>query len=99
MNCVATPIKISLGRVYNAGIFSFTGTRKNPLNMFRLRKLTPARSRISCGAGGGDGVANGIFPIFIRGWSALKLSLACRKDDFAEDLPEEGMRAKASGTG
>jgi hypothetical protein len=67
--------------------------------MFRLRKLTPARSRISCGACGGYGVVNGIFPIFIRDWSGLEPSLTCRQGDFAEDLSEEGMKAKASGTG
>ena len=60
--------------------------------MFRLRKLTPARSGIGCGAGRDDGVANGIFLIFIRGWSGLELSLTCRQGDFAEDLSEEGMR-------
>ncbi|MGA9266760.1 MAG: hypothetical protein WBV79_09965, partial [Rhodomicrobium sp.] len=68
-----------------------------PLNMFRLRKLTPARSRIGCGAGRDDGVANGIFLIFIRGWNGPKLSLTCRQGDFAEDLSEEGMQTKTSG--
>ncbi|MGA9549050.1 MAG: hypothetical protein WBS14_15405, partial [Rhodomicrobium sp.] len=57
---------------FNAGIFSFTGTSKNPLNMLRRRGLTPKRSRKSPGAGGGDGVPFGIFPIFIKGWSELK---------------------------
>jgi hypothetical protein len=38
---------------FNAGIFSFTGTRKSPLNMLRLRELTLAQSRNRCGAGGG----------------------------------------------
>ena len=58
---------------FNAGIFSFTGTRKNPLNMFRLRELTLARSRNSCGAGGGDSVPFGIFTAIIKGWSGLAL--------------------------
>jgi hypothetical protein len=75
---------------FNAGIFSFTGTRKSPLNMLRLRELTRAQSRNSCGAGGGDGVTFGIFPRFIRGWSGLELSLTCRKGDFVEDLSEQG---------
>jgi hypothetical protein len=64
--------------------------------MFRVRKLTSARSRIGCGAGRGDGVANGIFPIFIKGWSGPELSLTCRQGDFAEDLSEEGNRTKMS---
>ena len=83
---------------FNAGIFSFTGTSKSPLNMLRLCELTLARSRNSCGAGGGDGVPFGIFPRIIGGWSGLELSLTCRQDDFAEDLSEEGMRTQASGT-
>jgi hypothetical protein len=65
--------------------------------MFRLRKLTPARGRIGCGAGRDDGVANGISLIFIRDWSGPKLSLTCRQGDFAEDLSEEGKRTKTSG--
>ena len=87
---------------FNAGIFSFTGTSKSPLNMLRLRKLTFARSRNSCGAGCGDGVPFGSFPrnylAIIKGWSGIELSLTCLKDDFAEDLSEEGMRTQASGT-
>jgi hypothetical protein len=79
-------------------LFSFTGTRKSPLNMFRLRELTLARSRDSCGAGGGEGVPFGIFPRIFKGWSGLTLSLTCRQGDFAEDLAEEGMRMQASGT-
>ena len=60
--------------------------------MFRLRKLTLARSQNSCGAGGGDGVPFGIFLAIIKGWSGLELSLTCRQGDFAEDLSEEGIR-------
>ena len=80
---------------FNAGIFSFTGTSKSPLNMFRLRELTLARGRNSCGAGGGDGVPSGIFPAIIKGWSGLELSLTCRQGDFAEDLSEEGRQTKS----
>jgi hypothetical protein len=71
---------------FNGGIFSFTGTRKSPLNIFRLRELTRAQSRYSDRAGRGDGV---LFVIFFRnskGWSGLEPSLTCRKGDFAEDL-------------
>jgi hypothetical protein len=39
------------------------------------------------------------FLAIIKGWSGLELSLTCLQDDFAEDLSEEGMRTKASGTG
>ena len=53
-----------------------------------------ALSRNAIGAGGADAVASGIFPIFIRGWSGLTLSLTCRQGDFAEDLSNEGMPAK-----
>jgi hypothetical protein len=63
--------------------------------MFPLRELTFARSRNSCGAGGGDGVPFGIFLAIIKGWSGLELSLTCRQGDFADDLSEQGMRAKA----
>jgi hypothetical protein len=58
---------------FNAGIFSFTGTRKNPLNMLRLRELTPAKSRNSSRAG--EGVPCDIFPRNTKGWSRLKLPL------------------------
>jgi hypothetical protein len=51
---------------FNAGIFSFTGTRKSPLNIFRLHKLMLALSRNAIGAGAAEGVASGIFPIFIK---------------------------------
>jgi hypothetical protein len=51
------------------------------------------------GAGNGDGIANGVFPIFIKDWSRLETSLTCHQGDFAEDLSEEGMQTKASGTG
>jgi hypothetical protein len=83
---------------FNGGIFSFTGTRKSPLNMFWLHELTLASGRNSRGAGGGDGVPFVIFPRKYKGWSGLKLSLTCRQGDFAEDLSEEGKRAKASWT-
>ena len=68
--------------------FFFTGTRKNPLNIFWPRKLTPVRGRNLYGAGRNDGVASGIFPIFIKGWSRLGTSLTCRQGDIAEDLSE-----------
>jgi hypothetical protein len=83
---------------FNAGIFSFTGTSKSPLNVFRHRELTLARSPSSWGAGGGDGVPCGIFPAIIKGWSGLELSLTCPRGDFADDLSEEGKRTKSSGT-
>jgi hypothetical protein len=51
-----------------------------------------ARSRIGCGAGRDDGIANGIFSIFIKGWSEPETSLTYRQGDIAEDLPEEGKR-------
>jgi hypothetical protein len=50
-------------------------TRKNPLNIFRVHKLTFARNRNSCGAGGGDRVSFGIFPLIFKAWSGLTLSL------------------------
>jgi hypothetical protein len=43
--------------------------------MLWLRELTLARSRKSCGAGGGDGVLLGIFPYIYKGWSGLDPSL------------------------
>jgi hypothetical protein len=60
----------------------------------RLCELTLARSRNSCGAGGGDGVPFGIFTAIIKGWSGSEFSLTCRQGDFAEDLSVEGMRTK-----
>jgi len=66
--------------------------------MFLDQRVNAARSRNSCGAGGGDGVPFGIFPTIIKGWSGLELSLTCRQGEFAEDLEEEGRRTKASGT-
>ena len=74
---------------FNGGIFSFTGTRKSPLNIFRLRELTRAKSRKSCGAGVGDAVRFDIFPRNTKGRGRLKLPLTCRQDDFGEDLSEE----------
>jgi hypothetical protein len=66
--------------------------------MLRLCKLTLARRRNSCGAGGGDGVPFGIFLRIIRGWSRLELSLTCPQGDIAEDPEEEGIHTHASGT-
>jgi hypothetical protein len=66
--------------------------------MLRLRELTLALSRKRCGTGGGDGVPCGIFPSIIKGWSGLELSLTCLQGEFAEDLSEEGMPTKSSGT-
>jgi hypothetical protein len=43
--------------------------------MLRLRELTLAWSRNSRGAGGGDGVALGIFPYIYKGSGGLALSL------------------------
>jgi hypothetical protein len=83
---------------FNAGISSFTGTRKSPLNMFRLHELTRAKSLNSGRTGGGDGVRFGIFLRIIRGWSGPEISLTCRQGDFAEDLSEEGKRAQPSRT-
>ena len=80
---------------FNAGIFSFTGTRKSPLNMFRVHELTLAQSRDGCGAGGGDGVLFDIFPRNTKGWSGLKHPLTCRQGDFAEDLSGQGRQTKA----
>jgi hypothetical protein len=65
--------------------------------MFLDQRVNAARSRNS-GAGGGDGVPVSIFPTIIKGWSGLELSLTCRQGEFAEDLSEEGMPTKSSGT-
>jgi hypothetical protein len=67
--------------------------------MFRLRKLTPACSRNSRGAVGSGGVTFAVFHRIINGLSRLTLSLTCRQGDFADNLSEEGMQTKASGTG
>jgi hypothetical protein len=76
----------------------FTETRKNPLNMFRLRELTTAQSpeplrrrRLRC-------VLFVVFPHNHCNFQGLALSLTFRQGDFADDLSEEGMRAQASGT-
>jgi len=82
--------------LFSAGIFSCTGTRKSPLNMFRLRELRLAHSSNSCDAGGCDGVPFGIFPAISKGWSGMEPSLTCRQGDFAEDLSDEGMQTQAS---
>jgi hypothetical protein len=66
--------------------------------MFLDYQVNAARSRNSCGAGGGDGVPFGIFPTIIKGWSGLELSLTCRQGEFAEDLSEQEVLAKSSGT-
>ena len=65
--------------------------------MFHLRELTLARSRNSCGTGGGDGVPLGIFPRNDQGLERVGAALTCRQGDFAEDLSEEGMRRKRQG--
>ena len=74
-----------------------------PLNMFRLRELTLARSPEQLRRSRRRCVPFGIFPrnylAIIKGWSGLGLSLTCRQDDFAEDLSEEGKRTQTSGTG
>jgi hypothetical protein len=63
--------------------------------MLRLRELTLARSRNSCG----DGVPFRYFSPqlyrIIKDWSGLEPSLTCRQGDFAEDLSEEGKRTKS----
>jgi hypothetical protein len=66
--------------------------------MFRLQELMLSRSRNSCSAGAVMASRSVFFLIFIKGRSALKLSLTCRQGDFAEDLLEEGIEVKASGT-
>jgi hypothetical protein len=66
--------------------------------MFRLQKLTPALSRNSRGAVGGDGVPFGLFPHMYQGLERAPLSLTCRQGDFVDNLSEEGMQTKASGT-
>ena len=66
--------------------------------MFWLRKLTLGRSLNSCGAGGGDGVANGLFPHIYQGLEQAEAALTCRQGDFAEDPSEEGNRTKTAGT-
>jgi hypothetical protein len=54
-----------------------------------------ALGRNALGAACADGVASGIFLIFIRGLSGLTLSLTSRQGDFGEDLSQEGKRTKA----
>jgi hypothetical protein len=66
--------------------------------MFLDYPVNAARSRNSRGAGGGDGVPFGIFPTIIKGWSGLELSLTCRQGEFAEDLSEQEVPTKSSGT-
>jgi hypothetical protein len=66
--------------------------------MFRLRKLTPARSRKSWGADAATALRTVFFLIFIKGWSEPEATLTCRQGDFAEDPSEEGKRIKGSGT-
>ena len=83
------PIKFNLMRE----LFSFTGTRKSPLNIFLDHRINHAHTGgNSSGAGGRDGVPFGIFPYSVKGWHELELSLTCRQGDFAEDLSEEGMQ-------
>ena len=56
---------------FNAGIFSFTGTRKSPLNMSRTRELTRPAGRKGRGARSGDAVHLEIFLIKIKDMLAL----------------------------
>jgi hypothetical protein len=67
--------------------------------MFRLQKLTLARSLNGCDEDGAMASRSVFLLIFIKGLSGPELSLTCRQGDFVEDLAEEGMRTKASGTG
>ena len=76
-----------------AEFFHLLGTRSNPLNIFRVRDLTLALSRNSCG----DGVANGIFPHIYQGLERAEAALTFRQGDFAEDPSEEGKQAQTAG--
>jgi hypothetical protein len=57
-------------------------------------------ARNSCGAGG-NGVPAWYFSrnylVIIKGWNGLTLSLTYRKDEFAEDLSEEGKQTLVAG--
>ena len=64
---------------FNAGIFSFTGTRKSPLNIFRTCELTTRAAGKAVAQGAATGVPLGIFPYSIKGWSAL----TCRQEAFS----------------
>jgi hypothetical protein len=70
--------------------------------MFLDYPVNAARSRNRCGTGGGDGVPFGIFHrnylAIIKGWSGLELSLTCLQGEFAEDLSEQEVQTKSSGT-
>jgi hypothetical protein len=83
---------------FNAGIFSFTGARKSPLNMFPPRELPTRAAGKAAAQAAAMSIPLGIFPYSIKGWSGLELPLTCRKGDFAEDLSEQGKQAKASWT-
>jgi hypothetical protein len=69
--------------------------------MFRLRELTThaaetAAAQAAVMAFVRHFVLNYLF--IIKGWSGLGLSLTCRQGEFAQNLSEEGMRTKTSGT-
>jgi len=82
---------------FNAGIFPFTGTRSNPLNMFRHRELTLAKSRTAAAQAAAMASRSALFPSIIRGWSGLELPLTRRQDEIGEDPTGEGNRTKTSG--
>ena len=71
---------------------------KSPLNMFRYRKLTLAKSRNRTAQAAAMASRSVLFPRIIKGWSRLELSLTCRQGDLADNLSEEGMQTKSSGT-
>jgi len=74
------------------------GVETAPLNMLRLRELTLAKSRDRTAQAAAMASRSVFFPRIIKGWSGLELSLTCRQGDFADNLSEQGMRTKASGT-
>ncbi|MGA9267030.1 MAG: hypothetical protein WBV79_11360 [Rhodomicrobium sp.] len=81
--------------------FSFTGTRKSPLNMFWLllaSQINAGARPERLGRRRDDGVANGFFPHIYQGLGRVEAALTCRKGAFAEDPSEEEMQTKASGT-
>jgi hypothetical protein len=66
--------------------------------MFQPRELTLAESRNSTAQAAVMASRSASFTCIIKLLSELELSLTCRQGDFAEDLSEEGMQTKASGT-
>ena len=52
---------------FNAGIFSFTGTRKNPLNIFWLRLLT--LTALARDAGRAPHALSGAGLVNLRSWN------------------------------